>query len=68
MYICICNAVTDKEIKKAIRNGAGSIKKLNQQLNVGSNCGSCVSSVQALLDKTNQPKTFNIPFYKPAFA
>jgi len=67
MYICICNAVTDKDIKLAIKNGAQSLKDLNQQLKVGSNCGTCVSSAQALLNKSSQSKPFSIQIYKPAF-
>ncbi|MFK8011244.1 MAG: bacterioferritin-associated ferredoxin [Marinicellaceae bacterium] len=67
MYICICNAVTDKQIKRAIKDGAQTIKDLNQKLNVGSNCGSCVTSAQSILDTTIQSKPFNIPMYQPSF-
>jgi len=67
MYICICNAVTDKDIKSAIKNGAKSVKDLNEQLSVGSNCGTCVSSAQSIIDDSIQTKNFNIPIYNPSF-
>ena len=67
MYICVCNAISDKDVKTAIKNGAKSIKELNQQLNVGSNCGTCVSSIQLLIDDSKQAKTFNLPIYTPSF-
>ncbi len=49
MYICVCNAVTDKAIKKAICNGACSVSDLTQQLNVGSCCGKCKSCAFKIL-------------------
>ena len=41
MYVCICNAITDKQIREAARAGARDLWDLQKELGVASNCGSC---------------------------
>jgi len=41
MYICICNAVTDKEIQQAVDLGAETFKEVSDSLGVGTCCGKC---------------------------
>ena len=41
MYICICNAVTDREIRGAVQLGCRSIDDLKRDLGVASCCGKC---------------------------
>ena len=41
MYICICNAVTEREIRHAVELGCNSYKKLHDGLGVGTCCGKC---------------------------
>lgn len=53
MYICVCKAVTDKQIKSAIENGHCSRKHLNQCLGVGSVCGKCSRHVKQILDESH---------------
>ncbi len=54
MYICICQAVTDKEIRIAIQNGATTITDLRRELNVTLDCGKCANHVKKCL------KSFNV--------
>ena len=42
MYVCNCHKVTDQHIAQAMDRGARSINDLQQQLKVGTNCGSCI--------------------------
>ena len=49
MYVCICNAVTEKQIRKAIADGAETVAQLRDQLQVTGCCGMCLDSVQACL-------------------
>ncbi|MGR9074289.1 MAG: (2Fe-2S)-binding protein [Gammaproteobacteria bacterium] len=51
MYICVCKAVTDKQIKTAIANGACSHRQLVHCLGVARNCGKCSRDVRELLDE-----------------
>ena len=41
MYICICNAVTDKQLRHAINDCAVTMEDLHRVLSVGSQCGNC---------------------------
>ncbi len=41
MYICICNAVTDREIRHAVELGCDSYRKIHGELGVGTCCGKC---------------------------
>ena len=49
MYICICNAVTDKQIKAAVANGATTLADLQFDLDVATNCGRCMESALEFL-------------------
>ena len=52
MYVCICNAVTEKEIEKAVDGGCNSLRQLEDQLGVASQCGSCAFDAAACLQKS----------------
>lgn len=47
--ICSCFEVGEKTIRRAISQGANSTEKLATQLKCGSNCGSCLPEIKALL-------------------
>ncbi len=49
--ICSCFHVRSKAICQAIQNGADSTAKLGRQLRCGTNCGSCLPELSALLTK-----------------
>jgi len=59
MYICICNAITDKQLLKAQQNGNHSVDEIIQQLGVGDCCGNCVDKAEELLIENAGVKTFN---------
>ncbi len=54
MYICICNAVTDRHIEAAVSEGALTVEDLQRQLSLGSQCGSCKACAQACLNSIHQ--------------
>ena len=49
MYVCICKAVTDRQIHHAIAQGAASVRALRHQLGVTSECGKCGRCVYRLV-------------------
>ena len=49
MYICICNAVTERQLKDCARAGAKSLDELAFQLGVGTCCGRCRECATGLL-------------------
>lgn len=55
MIVCICHAVNDKTIRKAVRHGACSMRALRQELNVASQCGKCACMAHSILrEETSQ--------------
>lgn len=46
MYVCICNAVSDRQIRAAVAGGARTLDDLSMTLGVGAGCGCCRDSVQ----------------------
>ncbi len=41
MYVCICNAVTDRDIREAVERGIHSFEGLRRELKVATCCGRC---------------------------
>jgi bacterioferritin-associated ferredoxin len=52
MYVCVCNEVTDHQIRKAVREGATSVRELHRELKVASQCGKCASTARCVLEVT----------------
>ncbi len=41
MYVCICNGITDRDIKRAVQRGAETLGCLQAELSVSTCCGQC---------------------------
>lgn len=52
MFICLCNAVTDKQIIEAVENGAADINMLAITLKVATKCGKCKPFAEELIQTT----------------
>ena len=46
MYVCVCNRVSDREIREAAENGVTSFDDLCAELRVASCCGRCRDCAQ----------------------
>lgn len=53
MYVCVCKAVTDRQIKNAINDGVCTRKQLFQCFGVGGDCGKCSKHVKELLNQNS---------------
>ena len=51
MYVCICNGVTDQDIRQAAQAGCGSMAELTMRTGCGACCGSCVDMATAVLEQ-----------------
>ena len=54
VYICICNAVTDREIRQCADLGVQTLDQLRECLGVASCCGKCAGPARALLGESEQ--------------
>ena len=68
MYVCICNAITDKQIRRAAKAGVANVYELRENLGVASNCGSCADQAQSILNETRQSGFAQPRVYYPATA
>ncbi len=58
MYVCVCHAVTDRDITHAAANGARTVRDLRDSLGVAISCGLCAQCAQACLKKAHaQPSS-----------
>lgn len=51
MYVCVCNAVTDKAIQQAVQQGHDSFEAIQGELSVGTCCGRCKPFACELIDQ-----------------
>ena len=68
MYICLCNAITDRQIVEAAHGGARTDEDLAHGLGVGITCGRCKSCAKELLMETLARITPESPAAPPATA
>jgi bacterioferritin-associated ferredoxin len=56
MYVCVCRAVTDKDIHKAMAEGATTVRELKEKLRVTESCGSCLETVRHIVKQSQSPQ------------
>lgn len=49
MYVCICNAVTDKQIREEARQGCCSLRELSKSTGCATTCGKCARQAREIL-------------------
>ncbi|WP_277437783.1 (2Fe-2S)-binding protein [Streptomyces sp. SPB162] len=55
VYVCSCFGITEQQVKQHADSGACSPRKLASACKAGTDCGSCVKRIQALLGRTAAP-------------
>lgn len=55
MYVCICEAVTDHEIRKAVEDGASSVGEVMHCTRAGTRCGRCKTELAQVVDSAQPP-------------
>lgn len=56
MYVCVCNAVTDRDIRAAYCDGACSMRELRDRLGVAGCCGRCAPCARDVLLQCQQER------------
>lgn len=52
MYVCLCQGVTDSQIKEAIYEGCCSYREVRETLSVGTQCGKCACFAKQIVRET----------------
>ncbi len=73
MYVCICNAITDKQIRQAVEAGAQDLWALQKELGVAAGCGTCKETASEILSDHRRSKSAiaevaQPQIYRPAVA
>jgi bacterioferritin-associated ferredoxin len=51
MYVCVCNTVTDSDIRKAVDNGVCNMRQLSQATGCSTTCGCCKEMAAGVLQQ-----------------
>ena len=49
MIICVCKAVSERQIRAAVNGGACCMRDITRDLGVGTGCGKCVPEAKAAI-------------------
>lgn len=49
MLVCLCNRITEAEVRAAVAEGAGSVRELSRACGAGAGCGACWDDLRGLL-------------------
>ncbi|CAD5109175.1 bacterioferritin-associated ferredoxin [Zestomonas carbonaria] len=52
MYVCLCQGVTDGQIREAIYEGCCSYRDVRENLGVGTQCGKCACLAKQVVRET----------------
>lgn len=50
MLVCHCRGVTDRQLRRAVRNGAGSVRDVARATGAGLRCGGCRANVSKVVN------------------
>ena len=56
MYVCSCFGITEQQVKKHAEDGACTPRQVASACKAGTDCGSCVRRIQALLGRGELPR------------
>ncbi|MDX1342557.1 MAG: bacterioferritin-associated ferredoxin [Reinekea sp.] len=51
MYVCLCQGVTDSQIRQAVSEGATSLREVNMRLGTASQCGKCGMTTRDIVNQ-----------------
>lgn len=66
MYVCICNGITDSQIRRAAEDGCRDVHELTMRSGCGSSCGGCLPLAAAILAEVGQERLLPLPVLQAA--
>ena len=61
MYVCICNAVTERTIREAAASGVRTLAELSRRTGCSDSCGTCADVAQQILEETHRSRVLDLP-------
>ena len=66
MYICLCNAITDHDIRRAAADGVRSFSELQARTGCSDCCGCCEGEARSTLKDAMAQVAFDLPILSTA--
>lgn len=66
MYVCLCNGVTERQIREVAEAGCRTLAELTMRTGCGATCGSCLPMAQGLLDEVHAARALPLPVLSDA--
>ncbi|MBP6217119.1 MAG: (2Fe-2S)-binding protein [Oligoflexales bacterium] len=61
MYICLCKAITERQIKELVSDKKISkLEEVQRYSPIGTGCGSCLTSLEKLLREGSYPRKIRL--------
>jgi bacterioferritin-associated ferredoxin len=57
VYVCVCNGITDREVREVAAAGCRSVAELTMRTGAGAGCGSCLELAAQILDEAHSAQT-----------
>lgn len=54
MYVCVCQGITDRQVREAIDRGARKLRDLREELGLCTDCGKCGPFARDLLQEAGE--------------
>ncbi|CAG8999821.1 MAG: Bacterioferritin-associated ferredoxin [Candidatus Celerinatantimonas neptuna] len=51
MFVCLCQGITDTQIRQAVRQGQVTFSQIKRELNVAMQCGRCRKMTQHIINQ-----------------
>ena len=58
MYVCLCKAVTDRQIRESVSGGACTYADIRRELGVATQCGKCGQLAKSIIQTTVKKVAF----------
>ncbi len=55
MLVCHCKGLTDRNVRRAVQRGAGSVGEVTRSCGAGGVCGGCRPAIQEIVDESCGP-------------
>ena len=55
MIVCVCEGVSDREVREAITEGSRTLQDIGRSCGAGTDCASCCLTLRQMIDE-HQPR------------
>lgn len=68
MWVCVCKAVRDREVKAAIEGGAATREAVTEACGAGGDCGACHHMIEEMIEAGEEQLVLPTALVRPSRA